>query len=86
MKRAMKEYGIRNAKARLSEIARAAASGKCSLITDNRKPVALIGPPPGYDMEMEILPQPVEAIRSISDAAAFRKALLGAPYPLELDF
>ena len=75
----MKEYGIRNAKARLSEIARAAAAGECSLITDNRKPVALIGPPPGDDMETEILSQPVEPTRSTSDAAAPTNVLARVP-------
>jgi len=82
----MKQFGIRQAKAHLSQLVRAAAAGECSLVTDNRKPVAMIGPPPGGGVEAEALPPAAEEAKPLSDAAAFRKALLGAPYPLELDF
>jgi antitoxin (DNA-binding transcriptional repressor) of toxin-antitoxin stability system len=83
----MKEYGIRQAKSHLSEIARAAAAGTCTLVTDNRKPVAMIGPPPTADtVEADLPPAPVTPTTQLSDAAAFRTALLSAPYPLELTF
>lgn len=42
----MKTFGIRQAKAHLSALVCDAAKGDCSLITDNRKPVAMIAPPP----------------------------------------
>ena len=42
----MKTMGIRLAKAKLSKLVRDAAKGECSIVTDNRKPVAMIGPPP----------------------------------------
>ena len=94
----MKILGIRQTKAHLSELVRDAALGKCSIVTDNRKPVAMIGPPPrdatGPDdpsqavapVEADDIAEPVALTKPLSDAAAFRKALLGAPYPLELDF
>ena len=82
----MKTYGIRQAKARLSQIVRAAADGERSLVTDNRKPVAVIGPPPHHGVDAGTPPKPAEETKPLSDAAAFRKALLSAPYPLELDF
>jgi antitoxin (DNA-binding transcriptional repressor) of toxin-antitoxin stability system len=83
----MKSLGIRQAKARLSALVRAAASGECSLVTDNRKPVAMIGPPPQNPLEAEDpLPAPTEGTKPLSDAAEFRQALLGVPSPLELDF
>ena len=44
----MKSVGIREAKARLSELARAAASGDATIITDYGKPVAVIGPIVGH--------------------------------------
>ena len=65
---------------------RAAADGERSLVTDNRKPVAMIGPLPRRGVEAGTPPKPAEKTKPLSDAAAFRKALLGAPYPLELDF
>jgi hypothetical protein len=53
----------------------------------------MIGPPPGDDGNMNTSPgaaddpSPLVAKESPrSDAAAFRKALFGAPSPLELDF
>jgi antitoxin (DNA-binding transcriptional repressor) of toxin-antitoxin stability system len=82
----MKEFGIRQAKARLSQIVRAAADGEYSLVTDNRKPVAMIGPLSGHGVEAGIPPRPAEETKPLSDAAAFRKALLSAPFPLDLDF
>jgi prevent-host-death family protein len=64
----MKSVGIREAKARLSELSRAAASGDATIITDYGKPVAVIGPI-------------VETIKeeSASDAGEFREALLSLP-------
>ena len=82
----MKTFGIRQTKAHLSELVRAAAKGECSLVTDNRKPVAMIGPPPGNTADAKEAPPPGEETKPLSNAAAFRKALLSAPYPLELDF
>jgi prevent-host-death family protein len=78
----MKTLGIRQAKAHLSQLVRAASTGERSLVTDNRKPVAMIGPPPVAIDEGDA-PHPGE---SLSDAAQFRLALLNAPYPLDLDF
>jgi prevent-host-death family protein len=40
----MKSFGIRQAKAHLSELARAAAAGESTLITDYGKPIAMISP------------------------------------------
>jgi antitoxin (DNA-binding transcriptional repressor) of toxin-antitoxin stability system len=84
----MKSLGIRQAKARLSALVRAAAEGECSLVTDNRKPVAMIGPPPQDPFDAEDLsPAPTEGTKPLlSDAAEFRQALLDVPFPLELDF
>jgi len=82
----MKTLGIRQAKAHLSQLVRAAAAGECSLVTDNGKLVAMIGPPLLEPMEAEDSPPPAEETTPLSDAAAFRKALFGAPYSLELDF
>jgi len=93
----MEAYRIRLAKALLSEIVRDAAVGVCSIVTVNRKPVAMIGPLPAEIAEKaEIaepaevgkpsVPPPTEDSKPLSDAAAFRKALFGAPYPLALDF
>jgi antitoxin (DNA-binding transcriptional repressor) of toxin-antitoxin stability system len=93
----MNRYGIRQAKAHLSELARDATKGVCTVITDNRKPVAMIVPPPSDSDGPENLasadgdgPQgpssSVAAEPSSSSAAAFRKAFLGAPFPVGLDF
>jgi antitoxin (DNA-binding transcriptional repressor) of toxin-antitoxin stability system len=83
----MKSLGIRQAKAHLSALVRATTEGECSLVTDNRKPVAMIGPPP-QDPAEAVGPSaaPPEETTPLSDAAKFRKALLGPPFPLELDF
>jgi prevent-host-death family protein len=40
----MKSVGIREAKARLSELARAVAKGEATILTDYGKPVAMVGP------------------------------------------
>jgi antitoxin (DNA-binding transcriptional repressor) of toxin-antitoxin stability system len=82
----MKTLGIRQAKAHLSQLVRAAAKGECSLITDNRKPVAMIGPPPQDPVEADESSSPTEEAKPLSDAAEFRKALLGVPSPIELNF
>jgi antitoxin (DNA-binding transcriptional repressor) of toxin-antitoxin stability system len=83
----MKTLGIRLAKAHLSQLVRDAAKGECSLITDNRKPVAMIGPPPQDPVEAEdSSSSPTEEAKAPSDAAEFRKALLGVPFPIEVDF
>jgi antitoxin (DNA-binding transcriptional repressor) of toxin-antitoxin stability system len=83
----MKTIGIRQAKTHLSALVRDAAKGECCLVTDNREPVAMIGPPPQKlaDPEMPSLPA-IEEIRPPSDATAFRKALFGVPFPIELNF
>ena len=82
----MKQYGIRQAKAHLSEIARAAAQGVCSIVTDNRKPVAMIGPPPVAPVEPIFVSTIVEEAESLSDPVAFRKALFNLAHPIEFDF
>jgi antitoxin (DNA-binding transcriptional repressor) of toxin-antitoxin stability system len=83
----MKTLGIRQAKAHLSQLVRAAAQGDCSLITDNHKPVAIIGPPPQDPVEAEdsspVLP---EESKPPSDAAEFRKALFGVSFPIDFPF
>jgi antitoxin (DNA-binding transcriptional repressor) of toxin-antitoxin stability system len=83
----MKTMGIRQAKAHLSELVRDAAKGECSIVTDNRKPVAMIGPPPLDPVEEEHSSPPLtEEPEPLSDAVEFRKALLGVPFPIEVDF
>jgi antitoxin (DNA-binding transcriptional repressor) of toxin-antitoxin stability system len=83
----MKSLGIRQTKAHLSKLVRAAAKGECSLITDNRKPVAMIGPPPQDPVEAEDSSSaPIEKAKALSGATDFRKVLLGVPSPMELDF
>ena len=83
----MKTLGIRQAKAHLSQLVRDAAKGEYSLITDNRKPVAMIGPPPEDPVEAEgSSPVLTEESKPLSDAAAFRRALLGVPSSIELNF
>jgi prevent-host-death family protein len=71
----MKSVGIREAKPRLSELARAAAKGEATVLTDYGKPIAVIGP---------IEPAAEEPHRS--DASMFRQALLAVPYGLDIDF
>lgn len=82
----MKSLGIRQTKAHLSQLVRDAAKGQCSIVTDNRKPVAMIGPPPAAIVEPDVPAQPSEPEKPLSDAAAFRRALFSAPFPLELEF
>jgi antitoxin (DNA-binding transcriptional repressor) of toxin-antitoxin stability system len=83
----MKTMGIRQAKAQLSALVRDAAKGECSLVTDNRKPVAMIGPAPQDPVEAEVSSLPlIEESKPLSDAAAFRKALFGVPFPTEFPF
>jgi antitoxin (DNA-binding transcriptional repressor) of toxin-antitoxin stability system len=71
----MKSVGIRIAKARLSELARAAANGEATMLTDYGKPIAVISP----------IGQTTKA-ESASDADEFRKALLSLPHHLDLGF
>jgi antitoxin (DNA-binding transcriptional repressor) of toxin-antitoxin stability system len=83
----MKTLGIRQAKAHLSALVRDAANGECSLVTDNGRLVAMIGPPPQDSVETEdSSPTPTEETTAISIAAEFRKALFGVPFPIEVDF
>jgi antitoxin (DNA-binding transcriptional repressor) of toxin-antitoxin stability system len=83
----VKSLGVRQAEAHLSALVRAAATGECSLVTDNGRLVAMIGPPPQDHVEAEGSPSsPIEETKPLSDAAEFRKALLGVPFPIELDF
>ena len=71
----MKSVGIREAKARLSELARAAANGEATILTDYGKPVAVIGPLEQTTVE-----------ETGSDAREFREALLSLPYDLDVGF
>ena len=83
----MKTFGIRHAKAHLSALVRDAAKGDCSLITDNRKPVAMIAPPPQDTVEAEVPSSPpIEETKPPSDAAQFRKTLFGVPFPIDFPF
>jgi prevent-host-death family protein len=82
----MKSEGIRQAKAHLSALVRAAAAGEPCLVTDNGKLVAMIAPPPVKPLRAEARTEPAGVTKPLSDKVAFRQALLGAPYPLELDF
>ena len=123
----MKSLGIRQAKAHLSALVRAASKGECSLVTDNGKLVAMIAPPPDPTLteapmqSADDAPPPSDEAPPLfdddpppfdeaplpagkrlpaaneappltdraprqSNPAAFRHALLSAPYPLELDF
>jgi prevent-host-death family protein len=71
----MKSVGIREAKAKLSALARAAAGGEPVLLTDYGQPLAMI-----TSLERD------GARAATSDPAEFREALLGLPHALELDF
>jgi prevent-host-death family protein len=71
----MKSAGIREAKARLSELARAAAMGEVTIITDYGKPIAMIAPIERATTE-----------ERASDAVGFREALLSLPYHLDVGF
>jgi prevent-host-death family protein len=70
----MKSVGIREAKARLSALARAAAKGEPTLLTDYGKPVAVIAAVPENEKE------------SRSNPSEFRQALLALPHDLAVDF
>ncbi len=82
----MKSFGIRQAKAHLSELARAAAEGESSLITDYGKPIAMVSPLVEEAAHAEASSAPIEDPKPSTDAAAFRRALFEAPHALELDF
>jgi antitoxin (DNA-binding transcriptional repressor) of toxin-antitoxin stability system len=71
----MKSVGIREAKARLSELARAAANGDATVLTDYGKPIAIIA-----QIEQTTKDE------SASDAEEFREALLSLPYHLDVGF
>jgi antitoxin (DNA-binding transcriptional repressor) of toxin-antitoxin stability system len=70
----MRSVGIRLAKARLSELARDAAKGEVTILTDYGKPIAMISSIEQTKAE------------SASDAGEFREALLSLPYHLDLGF
>jgi antitoxin (DNA-binding transcriptional repressor) of toxin-antitoxin stability system len=82
----MKTLGIRQSKAHLSTLVRAAANGECSLITDNGRLVAMIGPPQDPAEAEHSSPSPTEVAKPLSDAAEFRRAILAVPSSIELDF
>jgi prevent-host-death family protein len=70
----MKSVGIREAKARLSALVRAAADGEPTVLTDYGKPLAVITAIAESEKE------------SPSDPSDFRKALLALPHELDVDF
>jgi antitoxin (DNA-binding transcriptional repressor) of toxin-antitoxin stability system len=75
----MRSVGIRVAKARLSELARAAAEGEVTILTDYGKPI--------YGKPIATI-APIEQTtkeESGSDAGEFREAL-SLPYHLEVGF
>ncbi len=82
----MKSVGIRQAKAQLAALVRAAAAGEPTLITNYGKPIAMISSHAEDPAHEEASSAPIEDPKPPTDAAAFRHALLSAPYPLELDF
>ncbi len=71
----MKSVGIRGAKSRLSELARAAAKGDVTVLADYGKPIAVIGPI-----------EPAAEERRPSEGSKFRQALLELPHGLDVDF
>jgi len=73
----MKSVGIREAKARLSALARAAANGEPTLITDHGEPRAMI-----TSIKGALGCQPAGP----SDLSEFRQFLLAVPHALEIDF
>lgn len=79
-------FGIRQAKAHLSQLVRAAAKGETSIVTDNRSPVAMIGPLHFISPQSEAPPLITPQQNPPSEAKAFRRALFDAPFPLDLDF
>ena len=70
----MNSVGIREAKARLSALARAAANGEPTLLTDYGKPIAVIT---SLDLGCG---GPAE---TSSDPLQFKEALLALPYCLD---
>jgi antitoxin (DNA-binding transcriptional repressor) of toxin-antitoxin stability system len=70
----MNSVGIREAKTHLSALARAAANGEPTLLTDYGKPFAII---------TSIVESKNDGR---SDPSEFRKALLAVPHELDLDF
>jgi len=83
----MKSLGVRQTKAHLSALVRAAANGECSLVTDNGRLVAMIAPPPEDPIEAEDSSlSTIEEAKPVSDAVEFRKALFGIPFPLDFIF
>jgi len=73
----MKSVGIREAKAHLPELARAAARGEPTLITHHGEPTAVL-------VSAEEWKAAHAAVGS--DAAGFKQALLACPGHLEVDF
>jgi antitoxin (DNA-binding transcriptional repressor) of toxin-antitoxin stability system len=73
----VKSVGIRVAKAQLSALARAAANGEPTLLTDYGEPRAVI-----TSIKSDAAGQAV----GISDPSEFKQRLLALPYPLEVNF
>jgi antitoxin (DNA-binding transcriptional repressor) of toxin-antitoxin stability system len=73
----MKSVGIREAKARLSALARAAAKGEPTLLTDYGEPRAII---------TSIRRGAGDQAVGISDPSEFKQSVLALPYALEVDF
>jgi prevent-host-death family protein len=73
----VKSVGIREAKAQLSALARAAANGEPTLLTDYGEPRAVI-----TSIKSDADGQAV----GISDPSEFKQCLLAVPFALELDF
>ena len=69
--------GIRVAKAQLSALARAAANGELTLLTDYGEPRAMI---------TSIKSAAVGQAVGISDPSEFKQRLLALPYALEVNF
>ena len=82
----MKSIGIREAKAKLSALARAAASGTPTVLTDYGKPIAVIGPLDVVTPTIDPSPALIEIAAKPSDRVAFRRLLNSPPFALELDF
>ena len=73
----MKSVGIREAKAHLSALARAAANGEPTVLTDHGEPRAVI---------TSIKSDAVGHAVGISDPLEFKQHLLALPYALEVNF
>jgi antitoxin (DNA-binding transcriptional repressor) of toxin-antitoxin stability system len=72
----VKSVGIREAKAHLSALARAAANGEPTVLTDYGEPRAVI---------TLIKSNAVGPVVGISDPAGFKQCLLALPYALEVN-